>query len=123
MRIRLVAASVATIAAVGVLSGCSSSADDSSSAPAASVSAAASGQASDAPADASAGTPEMAALCKQMVDQKLSPEDATALAETNGYVARVGTIDGEGQAVTMDLRDDRFTFDVEGGVVVGCTYG
>lgn len=122
MRIRLAAATAVAIAAVGVLSACSSSSDDTNtSAPAASAlpSTAASGD----PADVTAGTPEMAALCKQMVDEGLSPEDATALAEQNGFVARVGTIDGTPQALTMDLRDDRFTFDVEGGVVVGCTYG
>ena len=121
MRIRLVAATALTVAAVGVLAACSSSSDDTSSAPAAS--AAPSVAASGEPVDATAGTPEMAALCKQMVDEALSPEDATALAEQGGYVARVGTIDGSPQALTMDLRDDRFTFDVEGGVVVGCTYG
>lgn len=123
MRIRLVAATALTVAAVGVLAACSSSSDDTSSAPAASASAAPSVAASGEPVDATAGTPEMAALCKQMVDEALSPEDATALAEQGGYVARVGTIDGSPQALTMDLRDDRFTFDVEGGVVVGCTYG
>jgi len=66
---------------------------------------------------------DMVTLCEQMVADGLSPEDATALAESNGFVARVGTIDGEPQAVTMDFREDRFTFEVADGVVVGCTYG
>jgi len=84
--------------------------------------------ASSAPAavgsvEPSGGTAQMVALCTQMVDGKLSPEDATALAEENGYVARVGTIDGSPQVLTMDLREDRFTFDVQAGAVVGCTYG
>ncbi len=70
-----------------------------------------------------AGTDEMRALCDQMVADAMTTEDATALAESNGFVARVGTIDGEPQAVTMDYREDRFTFDVESDVVVGCTYG
>jgi hypothetical protein len=53
----------------------------------------------------------------------MSPEEATALAEDNGYIARVGTIDGQPQAVTMDFREDRFTFDVSEGAVIACTYG
>ncbi len=115
---RRVAASLASLAlTVGLLAACSS--DDTAS------------EATDAVAPASsaaagageAGTPEMQALCDEMVAGALSPEDATALAEQNGYVARVGSIDGEGQAVTMDYREDRFTFEVEGGAVIGCTYG
>ncbi len=107
-----------TVAAVGLatLTGCSSSTDSPSTA---ATSAAAS-------AMASAGTPgsaEMMALCDQMVADGLSTDDATALAESNGYVARVGTIDGQPQALTMDFREDRFTFEVEGDVVVACTYG
>ncbi len=35
----------------------------------------------------------------------------------------VGSIDGEPQAVTMDFREDRFTFDVVSGKVTGCSYG
>ena len=98
--------------AVSALSGCSS-ADEAASAPASAVEAA-----SEAAVNA-----DMVTLCEQMVADGLSPEDATALAESNGFVARVGTIDGEPQAVTMDFREDRFTFEVADGVVVGCTYG
>ncbi|MFN8171824.1 MAG: hypothetical protein U0R65_08145 [Candidatus Nanopelagicales bacterium] len=125
MRIRRLAATAAAVAAVAVLSACSLSTDATTSSPAASSPAAsASAQPTgEQSSGAQAGTAEMTALCTQMVDEKMTPEDATALAEKNGYVARVGTIDGQPQAVTMDLRDDRFTFDVEGGVVVGCTYG
>ena len=46
-----------------------------------------------------------------------------ALAESSGYTTRVGKVDGEDQAVTMDLREDRFTFEVESDVIVGCTIG
>jgi len=67
--------------------------------------------------------PAMVALCDQMVADAMTVEDATALAESNGYIARVGTIDGEPQAVTMDYRLDRFTFDVVDGVVTACQYG
>lgn len=67
--------------------------------------------------------PAMLALCEQMIADAMSVDDATALAEENGYIARVGTIDGEPQAVTMDYRIDRFTFEVADGVVVACQYG
>lgn len=67
--------------------------------------------------------PAMIALCDQMVAETMTVEDATALAEANGYVARVGSIDAEPQAVTMDYRLDRFTFDVVDGVVTACQYG
>ncbi len=70
-----------------------------------------------------AGTDAMRALCDQMVADAMTPDDATALAESNGFIARVGTIDGEPQALTMDYREDRFTFDVESDAVVACTYG
>lgn len=79
--------------------------------------------ASASAAEGAAGTPEMRALCNQMVTEGLTPEAATTLAESNGYVARVGSIDGVPQAVTMDYREDRFTFDVAAGLVTGCTYG
>ena len=65
----------------------------------------------------------MVALCDEMVAQGLSPEEADALAVDNGYVTRVGSIDGAPQAVTMDYRMDRFTFDVVDGVVTACQYG
>ena len=105
-------------AAAALLAGCSSS-DDAASAPASAIEAASSAAA----AAGAAGNADMEALCAQMVADGLSPEEATALAESNGYVARVGTIDGEPQAVTMDFREDRFTFEVQGGAVVACTYG
>jgi len=97
-----------------MLGGCFGSSDDAGDeAPAA----------TDMPAVEAGDDPAMIALCEEMVADGLSPEDATALAEQNGYVARVGTIDGEPQAVTMDYRLDRFTFEVADGVVVACQYG
>lgn len=104
---RTFAAFLVAAAAITTLGACSSESAD----PAA------------ATAPSGGGTAEMQALCAQMVAEGLSPDAATALATENGYVARVGTIDGEPQAVTMDLREDRFTFEVTGGVVVSCTYG
>ena len=110
---------IAALACSGlVLAGCSSS-DEAASAPASAIAAASSAAA----AAGDGSSPEMVALCDQMVAEGLSPEAATALAEENGYVARVGTIDGEAQALTMDFREDRFTFEVTGGVVTACTYG
>lgn len=110
---------VGGLCAGALLVGCSSS---DAPTPAASTHAAASdGAVSDAAE--LPGTDAMRALCDQMVADKLTPEDATSLAEANGFVARVGTIDGVPQAVTMDFREDRFTFDVTAGAVSGCTYG
>jgi membrane-bound lytic murein transglycosylase B len=107
---KTIAASLVAAAAFTTLAACSSDpAETATSAIAA---------ASDAAANA-----DMVTLCEQMVADGLSPEEATALAESKGFVARVGTIDGQPQAVTMDFREDRFTFEVTGGVVVACTYG
>jgi hypothetical protein len=58
-----------------------------------------------------------------MVTGRMTAAQATAFAESNGYTARVGSIDGQPQAVTADYRPDRFTLDLVGGVVTGCTYG
>lgn len=66
---------------------------------------------------------DMTALCAQIVEQGLPIEAAVALAEASGYTTRVGSIDGEDQALTMDLREDRFTFDVVDDIVTGCTTG
>jgi hypothetical protein len=66
---------------------------------------------------------ELAALCDQVVAEALPLDAAVALAEASGYTTRVGTLDGEPQAVTTDVREDRMTFDVEADIVVGCTVG
>jgi hypothetical protein len=114
-RTKVLAAALGTVLAVGALSACSS-ADEAASAPASAI---------DAAESAVAATDQaaMEELCNQMVSAGMSPEEATALAEDNGYIARVGTIDGQPQAVTMDFREDRFTFDVSEGAVIACTYG
>lgn len=115
MRGRPVSTALASVAiaimAVTGLSACSSS---SSEAPASEINL--------------SGTPvstsdDMTALCAQIVEQALPVEAAVALAEASGYTTRVGTLDGEPQAVTSDLREDRFTFDVEADIVTGCTIG
>lgn len=66
---------------------------------------------------------ELAALCEQIVAEALPLDAAVALAEASGYTTRVGTLDGQPQAVTTDFREDRMTFDVEADVVVACTVG
>jgi hypothetical protein len=113
---KTIAASLMAAAALTTLAAC---ADD----PAETATSAIAAASEAASAAEGGGTPEMQALCAQMVAEGLSPEEATALATENGYVARVGMLEGEPQAVTMDLREDRFTFEVSGGVVVACTYG
>ncbi|MDI1290391.1 MAG: hypothetical protein PSX37_10640 [bacterium] len=118
IRNRAALLSVAGIAVGLALAGCSSSSVSAPSATTAPSSAPAASDGADLP-----GTAAMRALCNQMVTEGLSPEDATKLAEDNGYVARVGSIDGVPQAVTMDFREDRFTFDVASGAVTACTYG
>ena len=74
------------------------------------------------------GTPvtvkdDMTALCEQIIAQSLPLEAGVALAEASGYTTRVGRVDGVDQAVTSDLREDRFTFEVKADVIVGCTIG
>lgn len=66
---------------------------------------------------------DMTSLCQQFIDQALPVEAAQALAETSGYTMRVGSIDGAPQALTKDYREDRFTVDVTGGAITGCTIG
>lgn len=70
-----------------------------------------------------AGSGQMVGMCRQMVDGRMTAEQASVFAQSNGYVTRVGTIDGESQAVTADYRPDRFTLALTGGVVTSCTYG
>lgn len=70
-----------------------------------------------------AGSGQMLGMCRQMVDGSMSAQRASAFARANGYLTRVGSIDGVPQAVTTDYRPDRFTLDVQGGRVVSCAYG
>jgi hypothetical protein len=74
------------------------------------------------------GTPvstkdDITALCKQIVEQKLTAAAAAALADASGYQSRVTKLEGAPQAATTDLREDRMNFEVQGGVVVTCTTG
>jgi hypothetical protein len=118
---RLVATVAAALVAAATLVGCGST--STATLPAEAISAAESAASAAGDAGGVPGTPEMTALCDQMVAEGMSPDDATALAAQSGYIARVGMVDGEAMALTMDFREDRFTFEVESDVVVGCTYG
>ena len=69
-----------------------------------------------------AGT-DIDSLCAQTAAEAMTLEDASALAESNGYQARVVMLDGEPQPATKDLREDRMSFDVENGVVTKCVVG
>lgn len=70
-----------------------------------------------------AGSAQMVAMCRQMTTAPMTFEQASAFATSNGYTARVGSIDGQPQAVTADYRPDRFTVSLVGGAVTSCTYG
>ncbi len=69
------------------------------------------------------GSAEMRGICGQMVGARMSLDAAQAFAQQSGYTVRPGSIDGVGQALTMDFRTDRVTVTLEGGVVTGCSYG
>ena len=58
-----------------------------------------------------------------LIGEGLLVEEAGAEAELAGYSWRVGEIDGEPQALTMDYREDRLTFSVEGGIVTDAVWG
>lgn len=108
---RTLAAAAIAVMAVAGLTACSSS---SSQAPVSEA------NLSGSPVSAK---DDMTALCIQIVKQGLPIEAAVALADASGYTTRVGTLDGEAQAQTQDLREDRFTFDVKAEIVTGCTIG
>ncbi len=58
-----------------------------------------------------------------LIGEGLTVEKAGEESERAGYSWRVGEIDGEPQAVTMDYREDRLTFTVEGGIVTDAVWG
>lgn len=72
---------------------------------------------------AGAGSAQMVGMCRQMVDQRMTFEQASAFADSNGYTARIGSIDGQPLAVTADYRPDRFTVSMVADAVSSCTYG
>ena len=68
-------------------------------------------------------TPEQNAFLADLLATPLPQADATARIEEAGYTWRLGTIDGEPQAVTMDYRIDRLTLTVDDGLVTDGTWG
>jgi hypothetical protein len=74
-------------------------------------------------AGSGAGSAQMVGMCRQMTEGAMTFDQASAFAQANGYTVRVGSIDGQPQAVTMDYRPDRFTVALASGVVTSCSYG
>lgn len=70
-----------------------------------------------------AGSAQMVGMCRQMTTGRMTAEQASRFAGASGYLTRVGSIDGQPQAVTADYRPDRFTLALQAGTVVSCTYG
>jgi hypothetical protein len=70
-----------------------------------------------------AGSAQMVAMCRQMVSDRMTVDQASAFAQSNGYAVRVGSVDGVPMAVTMDYRPDRFTVELVANAVTACTYG
>lgn len=68
-------------------------------------------------------TPEQVAFVDELLATPLPLDDATARIEAAGYSWRLGTIDGEPQAVTMDYRIDRLTLTTQDGLVIDATWG
>lgn len=58
-----------------------------------------------------------------LIADSLTEQEAGARVEQAGFTWRVGEIDGEPQAVTMDYREDRLTFTVENGIVTDASWG
>lgn len=117
MNRRMVALSAVSLAIAGLsLTACSSSSE-----PAPATTSAV----SEDPGTAEAGQPssEILAMCEKIVADGLSEADAVALAEGAGYTTRIGSVDGAPNPLTMDYRDNRMTFDIEGAIVVGCNVG
>lgn len=68
-------------------------------------------------------TPEQETFRTDLIAASLPQDEATALIEQNGYTWRLGTIDGEPQAVTMDYRLDRLTLTIDDGIVTDAVWG
>ena len=73
--------------------------------------------------NAAAGSAQMRAVCKQMVTEKMTFATADKLAQANGYTARLASVDGQPQALTMDFRYDRMNLSTVKNYVTECTYG
>lgn len=110
-------ASAATFAGAILLTGCNSTSDSVTESPSPMQSET---EASDVNTDI---TPEQNAFVSDLLATPLPQDEATARIEEAGYVWRLGTIDGEPQAVTMDYRLDRLTLTTQDGLVIDATWG
>lgn len=68
-------------------------------------------------------TDEQLAFVDELLAEPLPEDEATAMIEEAGYSWRLGTIDGEPQAVTMDYRIDRLTLTTQDGLVIDAAWG
>ena len=68
-------------------------------------------------------TQEQRDFLADLIADPMPQDQATAQIEEAGYVWRLGTIDGEPQAVTMDYRTDRLTLTVDDGLVTDGMWG
>lgn len=66
---------------------------------------------------------EQLAFLDALVAKEPTLDDATTEIEAAGYTWRLGTIDGEDQALTMDYRLDRLTLTVDSGIVTAAVWG
>lgn len=66
---------------------------------------------------------EQNAFLADLLATPLPQDEATQRIEEAGYTWRLGTIDGEPQAVTMDYRIDRLTLTTQDGLVIDATWG
>jgi len=116
---------VTVLAAIGlgalVLAGCSSETGDSTSTDPSTPSQETS-QAPEEETDMNI-TPEQVAFLDELIAEPMPQDEATAMIEQADYVWRLGTIDGQPQAVTMDYRNDRLTLTVQDGLVTDGMWG
>ena len=68
-------------------------------------------------------TPEQQEFVDGLLATPLPQDEATAMIDEAGYTWRLGTIEGEPQAVTMDYRPDRLTLTIDQGLVTDATWG
>lgn len=68
-------------------------------------------------------TQEQRDFLADLIAEPLPQDEATERIEQAGYIWRLGTIDGEPQAVTMDYRLDRLTLTVDNGLVTDGAWG
>lgn len=104
-----IALAIATVS-VGVLGACSTSEEGSA-------------MSTDQPAVVDGPSDDQLAFLDTLLAQEPALDDATAQIEAAGYTWRLGTIDGEDQAVTMDYRLDRLTLTVDNGIVTAGSWG